>query len=78
MDHGLDGWSLIPVEAREFSLLHGVKAGSGVHPASSTMRTDRKVTRAPSSTEVRNSEAVHRSPTSLHGVALISLSTGTT
>jgi hypothetical protein len=35
----LDGSGSIPCRGRDFSLLHSVQTGSGVHPASYTMGT---------------------------------------
>jgi hypothetical protein len=37
--YGMDGQGSIPGRDRDFSLLHGVKTGSGVHPVSYAMGT---------------------------------------
>jgi hypothetical protein len=71
---------LFPAKARNSSLLHSVHTGSGAHPATYIMGTERSSTggirpgreadHSPPSSDVKNGTAIIHSSTRLHEVVL--------
>jgi hypothetical protein len=62
MGYGLDGRDSIPVQAKDFSLLHSVQTGSGTHPASYAMGTGGCFPGVETSNAVRNTWSCTSTP----------------